>query len=280
MNNIANKVSLGTTVVGALAATLIFAAPSAAQTIKGCYTHTKAGSVTVIKDATVTPNTTKAVCADGESVLEWSVRGPQGPAGTNGTNGTNGSNGADGKDGAAGAAGAQGPQGLKGETGATGAAGAAGPQGPQGLKGETGATGAAGAAGAQGPAGPAGATGAAGPKGDTGAAGAVGPQGPQGAVGPIGPQGPSGLSGWARREGAPQTVAIGTTRNIIASCLSDERAIGGGYMNTDSKGTSNTVLGSYPNAAGTAWEVQIHSPSNSTTSFSVVGYAVCAKVAA
>jgi hypothetical protein len=57
-------------------------------------------------------------------------------------------------------------------------------------------------------------------------------------------------------------------------------AIGGGYMNTDSKGTSNTVLGSYPNFTGSAWEVQIHSPSNSANSFSVVGYAVCAKVAA
>jgi hypothetical protein len=51
-------------------------------------------------------------------------------------------------------------------------------------------------------------------------------------------------------------------------------------MNTDSKGIRNTVLGSYPNAAGTSWEAQIHAPSNGTTSFNVVGYAVCAKVAA
>jgi len=81
-----------------------------------------------------------------------------------------------------------------------------------------------------------------------------------------------------RRESSVTTVAVGTTRTLVASCLPGERAIGGGYMNTDNKGNNNTVLGSYPNATGTAWEVQIHAPSN-TTSFSVVGYAVCAAVA-
>ena len=49
-----------------------------------------------------------------------------------------------------------------------------------------------------------------------------------------------------------------------------------GYRNPDTRGTNNTVLASFPSSANT-WEVQIFNPSGSTA-FSVIPYAVCAKV--
>jgi hypothetical protein len=53
--------------------------------------------------------------------------------------------------------------------------------------------------------------------------------------------------------------------------------LGGGYSNPDTKGTNNTVLASFP-PSDHSWEVQIFNPSASTTSFSVVPYAICANI--
>ena len=106
-------------------------------------------------------------CRPGETLVSWSIVGPQGEKGDKGETG------------AVGPVGPQGPKGDKGDKGDTGETG------PQGLKGDTGATGSQGPQGEQGP------------KGDTGAAGATGATGPQGPPGPQGPQGPAGQNGGA-----------------------------------------------------------------------------------
>jgi Collagen triple helix repeat (20 copies) len=81
------------------------------------------------------------------------------------------------------------------------------------------------------PRGPAGMPGPAGTAGAPGAAGAAGPQGPPGPEGPQGAQGPPGATNVTGRfsevvesgPGAPQTIVA------TASCLSGERATGGGF---------------------------------------------------
>ena len=124
-------------------------------------------------------------CRPGETLVSWSIVGPQGEKGDKGETGAVGPVGPQGPKGDKGDTGDTGPQGLKGDTGATGPQGPQGETGPQGLKGDTGATGPQGPQGEQGP------------KGDTGAAGATGATGPQGPPGPQGPQGPAGQNGGA-----------------------------------------------------------------------------------
>lgn len=86
------------------------------------------------------------------------------------------------------------------------------------------------------------------------------------------------MSGYQRVESVEAVVATGTSRNMVASCPVGKLAIAGGYVNTDTKGVSNTVLGSFPSADGSNWTVVIFAPSNSTN-FAVKAYAVCVKVA-
>lgn len=203
--------------------------------------------------------------------------GPQGPQGDKGDQGIQGIQGPKGDQGIQGIQGIQGEQGPKGDQGIQGVKGDTGPQGIQGEKGETGAQGPQGIQGIQGEKGETGAQGPQGiqgEKGETGATGATGPIRPQGPQGIQGVQGPTGLSGWVRVTGTEQVVAVGTSKTLMVACPAGKSVLGGGFENTDTKGTSNTVLGSYPYNQST-WAVTIFSPSN-TTSFTIKPYAICA----
>jgi hypothetical protein len=135
---------------------------------------------------------THKACASGQTLISWTVQGPQGAsgaqgqAGPQGATGTQGQVGAQGTMGPAGPQGSLGPQGVRGAQGATGAPGQTGAQGSTGAKGVRGAPG---AQGAQGPSGGSGAQGAQGPRGSTGAQGVQGPQGSTGKAGARGAQG-------------------------------------------------------------------------------------------
>ena len=124
--------------------TIVMATAAGAALAAGVNAHAQSSPITACVQQTtgsariVAPG---SACRPQESLVTWSVTGPQG---------------------------------------ATGAPGAAGPQGATGATGPQGPAGATGATGAQGPAGATGATGAAGAKGATGATGATGPQGPAG----------------------------------------------------------------------------------------------------
>ena len=95
-----------------------------------------------------------------------------------------------------------------------------GPPGPQGI---AGAQGPQGAPGSQGPQGAVGPQGASGPQGSQGI---PGPQGPQG--GP-GPSGPAGVSGYEIIN-THGTLPLNGTVQVVATCSSGKRVLGGGYV--------------------------------------------------
>jgi hypothetical protein len=76
--------------------------------------------------------------------------------------------------------------------------------------------------------------------------------------------------------GRETAVQVGTSTNLVVTCTDNRVVLGGGYLNPDTRGTSNTVLASYP-SSDTQWTVQIFNPSGSAT-FAVIPYAVCAAV--
>lgn len=304
-----------TTLVAAAAMTALFvpkvvAAQEVPPTglIYACYVHgnnpqSLGSGVLSLRSATaVTPNNVRASCGNNEARIVWNatgVKGDKGETGAQGAPGTNGTNGATGAQGAIGPQGPKGDQGIQGIQGLTGAIGPQGPQGEVGPQGIQGLKGDQGIQGIQGPKGDQGIQGIQGLKGDQGdqgvkgdqgdkgdqgiqgiqgIQGVVGPQGPQGETGATGATGAPGMSGYQRVESAEAVVATGTSRNLIAYCPANKLAIGGGYVNTDTRGVSNTVLGSYPSSDGRNWTVVIHAPSNSTN-FAVKAYAVCVTVA-
>lgn len=129
----------------------LLGATESANTIYACVKPN--GSPTLVAENTA--------CKPGETLVSWSIVGPQGERGATGPVGPTGPQGPKGD------TGAQGPKGDTGATGATGAKGDTGDTGPQGAKGDPGATGATGATGPQGPEGPQG------PPGQDGGAGAL-----------------------------------------------------------------------------------------------------------
>lgn len=254
----------------------------------------------------------KVACSSGDKAVNWNGEGPKGDKGDTGATGATGPTGFTGPQGANGASGATGPAGDKGDTGATGAIGpkgdigatgaqgAKGDQGIQGLKGDQGIQGEKGDQGIQGLKGDQGIQGLKGDQGDQGIQGLKGDQGIQGekgetgaqggpgvkgdkgdtgatgAIGPQGVQGPTGLSGYEQVVGGGSTAQAGQTTRLTVTCPAGKNVLGGGYSNPDAKGTSNTVLASFP-ASATTWEVQIFNASGSS-SFSVRPFAICATV--
>jgi Collagen triple helix repeat (20 copies) len=152
--------------------------------------------------------------------------------------------------------------------GIKGIGGPTGPQGPQGTKGDKGDTGPRGAQGIQGIQGPTGL------RGDPGPSGASGPAGPPGVTGPAGAP---GLSGYVIA-----TVTVPDTnvaaKGGVAGCPAGKRVIGGGYATTPPGISNLAAVFNGPNAAGTAWTVQVEDTLGTQT-WGIVVRAICATVA-
>jgi Collagen triple helix repeat (20 copies) len=197
-----------------------------------------------------------------------------------------------GAQGPAGPAGATGPAGPAGPAGATGAAGAQGPQGsqgPQGPQGDQGPVGAGlkivGTVATVGALPTTGTTGDAyliggvlyvwtgsawtnagpvqGPKGDTGTTGATGPQGPQG------PSGTAAVTVHTEAFTLAVNGASGDTQDVVVSCGSGQKAVGGGYSSTGNVFNLDTR----PTASDDGWAITVVNDDN--TASSGTAYATC-----
>ncbi len=202
----------------------------------------------------------KGHCSNIETQVTWNQKGQpgvKGDKGDPGAPGAKGDPGAPGANGDPGAPGAKGDPGAPGAKGDPGAPGAKGDTGDPGAKGDTGATGAIGPKGDKGDQGPAGAPGA---KGDTGAQGAPGAKGDTGAPGAPGAPGAKGDKGDPGAPGVSGYQVVSASTEIGAGveitgalfCPGGKRATGGGWTTADSNFHVN-VIGSGPNADGTAW---------------------------
>jgi hypothetical protein len=131
-----------------------------------------------------------------------------------------------------------------------------------------------GPAGPQGEAGPQGIPGPQGPPGPQGVAGPLGSSGPQGTPGPQGPQGAPGPSGPAGVSGYEIINTVGTlppngTVELVATCRSGKRVLGGGYAVPSA---ADTAPLSRPDGDN-AWRVNFKSNGGSGD---VSVYAICA----
>ncbi len=103
-----------------------------------------------------------------------------------------------------------------------------------------------------------GAQGPQGAQGPTGTAGERGPAGPAGPTGAIGPRGPAGATNVVVRSGSA-TAARGQLVTAVASCLSGERATGGGWQFRAGTFSSVSVLDNMPiagaNGIPTGWQI-------------------------
>jgi hypothetical protein len=131
------------------------------------------------------------------------------------------------------------------------------------------------------PAGATGATGATGAAGANGAAGATGPKGAKGDKGDPGTDG-TGIANIVVRESAAAAVAASAIVSVTASCLTGERATGGGW---DASGTGEfgtVALDSQPTmSAGVpvGWTVKVNNVTTlagNAQPSSVVAKVVCA----
>ena len=128
---------------------------------------------------------------------------------------------------------------------------------------------------------PAGATGATGAAGANGATGATGPKGAKGDKGDAGTDG-TGIANIVVRESASTAVAASAIVSVTASCLTGERATGGGW---DASGTGEfgtVALDSQPTmSAGVpvGWTVKVNNVTTlagNAQPSSVVAKVVCA----
>jgi hypothetical protein len=100
----------------------------------------------------------------------------------------------------------------------------------------------------------------------------AGPQGPKGDPGPQGPKGdPGGFSGYEIVTDV-DTLLSGGGLHVVATCPAGKKVLGGGYSSSSNLATER----SHPINDGTAWDIFVNDPDNSSQGVAV--YAICANV--
>lgn len=114
-----------------------------------------------------------------------------------------------------------------------------------------------------------------------GPSGPAGPAGAQGATGPAGPAGPQGPPGLSEYEIVTATSNVVNTYGggVTISCPAGKRALGGGagksYYNAQFGPVTTT---SQPTSGGAGWVVSMQTLDLKPASWTMTGYAVCARV--
>ena len=110
------------------------------------------------------------------------------------------------------------------------------------------------------------------PASSTSLVGPTGATGATGATGPAGTDGTNGVSGYEVVTGT-KTIGANTTDNLITSCTTGKKPLGGGYSFPVS---SATFYGSQPTTGSNGWQVFIKTAPSGGGTLTV--YAICATV--